>query len=140
YRSDRDNATAIADLEVGRVEPQIRPLAVDRPVEEGIDPFIDVLAELGNLALRDAGQAHRLDQFVDPAGRDAADPGFLDHRDQRLLGGLARLEEWREVRPLAQLGDAQLERAQARVEAALAIPVAVIETVAGAFVPASPDQ
>jgi hypothetical protein len=50
------------------------------------------------------------------------------------------IEEWREVRPLAQLGDAQLERAEARVEAALAIPVAVIEAVAGAFVPAGADQ
>jgi len=42
YRSDRDDAAAVADLEVGRVEPEIRPLAVDRPVEESVDPFINV--------------------------------------------------------------------------------------------------
>jgi hypothetical protein len=74
YCSDRNNTAAIADFEIGRVEPQIRPLAVDRPLEESVDPFIHVLTELGDLALRDAGQAHRLDQFVDPAGRDAGSP------------------------------------------------------------------
>ena len=140
YRRDRDDAAAVADLEVGGVEPQIRPLALDRPVEEGVDPFVDVLAQLGDLALRDAGQAHRLHQFVDAAGRDAADPGLLDHRDQCLLGGLARLQEGREIRSLAQLGDAQLERAEPRVEAAVAIAVAVIEPIAGALVPPGADQ
>src|SRR6516165_5358109 len=34
YCGDRDNAAAIANLKVGRVEPQIGPLAVDRPVEK----------------------------------------------------------------------------------------------------------
>src|SRR5205823_1795949 len=58
------------------------------------------LHSLRDLALRDTGQAHRLHQLVDPPGRDAADPGFLDHHDERLLGGLARLEEGREVRAL----------------------------------------
>ena len=42
--------------------------------------------------------------------------------------------------PVAQLGNAQLQRAEPRVEAALAIPVAVIEPVAGAFVPPGADQ
>jgi hypothetical protein len=68
YRRDRDNAAAIADLEVGGIEPQIRPLAVDRAVEEGSHPFIDVFAQLGNLALRYAGKAHRLHQLVDTPG------------------------------------------------------------------------
>jgi hypothetical protein len=80
YRRDRDDAAAVADLEIGGVEPQIRRFPVDRPVEEGVDPVINVLTEFRDLAFRDAGQAYRLDQFVDPPGRDAADPGFLDHR------------------------------------------------------------
>ena len=85
-------------------------------------------------------EAHRLHQLVDPAGRHAADPGLLDHRDQRLLGGLARLQERREVRPLPQLRDAQLERAEPRVERAVAIAVAVIQPIAAALVPAGADQ
>ena len=43
---DRDDAAAIADLEIGGVEPQIWPLAVDRPVEESVDPLVDVFAQL----------------------------------------------------------------------------------------------
>jgi hypothetical protein len=60
YRRHGDDAAAIAHLQVGGVQPEIRPLALDRPVKEGVDPLIDVFAELGNLALRDAGEAHRL--------------------------------------------------------------------------------
>ena len=140
YCRHGDDAAALADLEVGGVEPEIGPLAVQRPVEEGVDPLVDVFAQLGDLALRDAGEAHRLHQLVNPPRRHAADPGFLDHRDERLLGGLARLQEGREVGTLAQFRDAQAERAQARVEAAVAIAVAIIEPVAGAFVPAGADQ
>jgi hypothetical protein len=110
YRGDRDNAAAIAHSQVGGVEPEVRPFAFDRPVEKGVHPFVDILAQLGDLALRDAGETHRLHQFVDTTGRDAADPSLLDDRDQRLLSGLARLEKGREVRALPQLGDAQLER------------------------------
>ena len=51
YRRDGDDAAAVADLEIGGVEPEIRPFAVDRPVEEGVDPLVDVLAQLGDLAL-----------------------------------------------------------------------------------------
>jgi hypothetical protein len=66
--------------------------------------------------------------------------GLQDHRDQRLLGSLARLEERREVRSLAQLGNSQLQRAEARVETTLAISVAVIEPVSAALVTAGADQ
>ena len=138
YRGDRDDAPAIPDLEVGGVEPEIRPLAIQWAIEEGVDPLVDVLAQLGDLALRDAGEAHCLHQLVDPASRHAADPGLLDHHDQRLLGGLARLEERREVRTLPQLGNAQAQRPEPRIEAAIAVAVAVIEPVAGAFMTAGP--
>jgi hypothetical protein len=36
------------------------------------------IAELGDLALRDAAEAHRLHELVDPAGRHAADPGISE--------------------------------------------------------------
>jgi len=32
---DRDDAAVLPDLHVGRVDPQIGPIALDRPVEEG---------------------------------------------------------------------------------------------------------
>ena len=82
----------------------------------------------------------RLASFVDAAGRDPTDPGFLDDRHQRLLAGLAGLEEGREVRALTQLRDAQLERAEPRVERAGAMAVAVVEPLRRAFVPAGADH
>ena len=54
-RCHRDDAAAIAHFEVSGVEPQIRPFTLDRAIEEGVDPLVDVLAQLGDLALRDAG-------------------------------------------------------------------------------------
>jgi hypothetical protein len=42
YRRDRDDAAAVAQLQVGGVEPEVRPLAADRPVEKGIDPLGDI--------------------------------------------------------------------------------------------------
>ena len=32
-------------------------------IVDGVDPLVDVLAQLGDLALRDAGEAHRLHQL-----------------------------------------------------------------------------
>ena len=77
--------------------------------------LVDLLAQPADLALGDAAHAHRLDQIVDRAGRDALDVGLLDHRGQRLLGHAPRLQEAGEVAALAQLGDAQLDRPGARL-------------------------
>ena len=85
-------------------------------------------------------QPHRLHQLVDPPRRHAADPGLLDHRDQRLLRDLPRLQERREVAPLPQLRDAQLQRAQPRVEHAVAVAVAPGRALAAALVPPGADQ
>ena len=116
---------ASADLQVGGVDPQIGPVALDRPVEEGLHLAVDLLAQPRHLALGDAAHPHRLDQVVDRAGRDALDVGLLDHRGQRLLGHPPRLQEAGEVAALPQLRDAQLDRAGARLPVALAIAVAL---------------
>ena len=78
-----------------------------------------------DLALGDAAHAHGLDQVIDRAGRDALDVGLLDHRGQRLLGHPPRLQEAGEVAALAQLGDAQLDRAGPGLPVAVAVAVAL---------------
>ena len=112
-------------LHVGRVDPQVGPVALDRAVEEGLHALVDLLAEPAHLALRDAAHAERLDQVVDGAGRDPLDVGLLDHGGERLLGQPARLQEAREVGALAQLRDAQLDRAGPGLPVPLAIAVAL---------------
>ena len=121
----------LAHLHVGRVDPDVGPVALDRPVEEGLHPLVDLLAQPADLALGDAAHAHGLDQVVDRAGRDALDVGLLDDRGQRLLGHPARLEEAREVAALAQLGDAQLDRAGPGLPVPVAIAVALGQPVGG---------
>src|SRR5579883_197118 len=126
---DRDDAVIAADFDVSRVEPDIGPIAFERPIEKGFDPRVDLLAQAADLALGDACSAHRLDQVVDGTCRDPLDIGLLDHRRQRLLGHAARLQETREVGALAQLGNAQLHRSGARLPVAIAVAVALRQPV-----------
>ena len=124
-RRHRHDAPVLAHLQVGRVEPQVGPLPLDRPLQKGIHPDIDALAQLRYLALRDPAHPHRLHEIVHLAGRHALDPGLLDHRHQGLFGRPARLKETGEVRTLPQLRDLQIQRPQPRVEGTVAIPVAL---------------
>lgn len=78
---DRDDAAVLPDLHVGGIDPQVRPIALDRPVEEGPDPLVDLFAQprdpsaslRAGLALRYPAPAHDLDQVIDRPGRDALD-------------------------------------------------------------------
>lgn len=91
----RDNPAVLANLHVGRTDPEIRPLALNGALEERTDPFVDLLAQPADLAFRHARAALRrapsrpaamgpsLDQIIHRANRDALDVGLLDHRRER---------------------------------------------------------
>jgi hypothetical protein len=91
------DAAVLADLHVGRVDPEIGPVAFDRPLEEGLHPLVDLLAQPAHLALRDARHAERLDQIVDGTGGHTLDVGLLDHGGERLLRHAPRLQERRDA-------------------------------------------
>jgi hypothetical protein len=55
--------------------------------------------------------------------------GFLHDGSERLLGQPARLQEGREVAAFAQLGNAQLDRAGARLPRPVAIAVALVDPI-----------
>src|SRR6202023_2049282 len=109
------------------------PFALDGPVEEGRDLAVDLAAQPADLALGDAGHAHRTDQLVDRARRDALDVGLLDHRRQRLLRQPARLEEARKVASFPQFWDAQFHRPGAGLPVAVAISIALRDPIGAAF-------
>src|SRR5437763_12232623 len=44
YRRNRDDAATLALLQVSGVEPQIRPLAGERPVEKRMHALVDIFA------------------------------------------------------------------------------------------------
>jgi hypothetical protein len=140
YGRDRHDPSALAHLQVGRIQPDVGPLAGQRAVQELADALVDVLAQLRDRALRDAVQPHRLHQLVDAAGRDATNPRLLDDGNQRLLRGLAGIEEAREVAALPELRHPQVQPAQTGIESALSIPVAPGRAIAAAFMTASADD
>ena len=121
YGRHGDDAPALADLQIGGVEPQVGPLALQGAPQKGPDPLVDgepwvaigpramASAELGDGGLRDPAHAHRLDEVVDLARRDAGDPSLLDDGHQRLLDGLSRLQEPWEARAVAPGADEALD-------------------------------
>src|SRR5208282_3502922 len=123
----RDDAAVLADFDVSRVDPDISPVAFERTVKKGFDPLVDLPAQPADLALGDARAAHGLDEIVDGARRDALDIGLLNDRRERFFRHSARIEKAGKIRALAQLWDAQLDRAGSRLPVAVAISVALID-------------
>jgi hypothetical protein len=62
HDGDRDDAAAATKLQVGGVDPDVRPVALfDRTLEEGLHPDVNLVAEPRHLALQNAAHAHRLE-------------------------------------------------------------------------------
>src|SRR4051812_23467054 len=101
----------------------------DTPIEDTVGAMVDLVraGKVRHLGLSEAGRPHGFDEVVHGPGRDPMDIGLLDHGRERLLGRAPRLEEGREVRALAQLGDGEVDPACPGVPGPLAIAVAVIE-------------
>ena len=76
---DRDGHDVMvpSSFDVGGIQPDIRPIALDRPGQEGADALVDLGAEPGDLAFADALDPHGLHQVIHRARRDTLDVGFL---------------------------------------------------------------
>ena len=42
YDCDRDDPAGLANHQVRRIDPQVRPVALDRPVEKGVHALVDL--------------------------------------------------------------------------------------------------
>src|SRR5262249_30109174 len=136
----RHDAAVLTHLQVSRVNPQIGPIPLDRTSQERLHLLVDLGAEPADLALGDPAHPHRLHQIIDRAGRHAVHVSLLDHGGERLLRHAPRLQEAREVGALAQLRDAQLDSAGARLPAAVTVPVALGETLGALLAVGRPGQ
>lgn len=58
---------------------RLGPIAFDGTIEDGLHPFVNLLAQPGHLALGDAAHVHRLDQVVDRTRRNPLYGGVPDH-------------------------------------------------------------
>ena len=50
----RDDMMITPGFDIGGIQPEIRPLALDRTVQEGLHPLVDLATEPRDLALADA--------------------------------------------------------------------------------------
>src|SRR5713226_2922391 len=105
-----------------------------------MDLGIELFADAADLVLGDALDAERLGEVVDRPRRDAMDVGLLDHRQQRTLVPAARLQEAWEVGALAELGDLQLQGADAGIPLPVSIAVAIGGPARRALVWLGPDE
>jgi hypothetical protein len=124
HRRLTDDTAIDADLVIGRVQPDVRMLAGQRPGPEGLDHRTELRANAGYLRLRDPIQPERLHEVVDLPRRHPVDVRFLDHRQQRLLGPATGLQQRWEVRAGTDLGNRQVHRTDPRVPGADPRPIA----------------
>jgi hypothetical protein len=115
---------AVSDLLDLGVEEQIDVAALQRPRPERLDLLVQAGADAADLRPAHA-QPKALDELIDTPCAHAAHIGLLDNRQQRLLGALPGRQKAREVRPLADLGDLQLDLAGPGVPPPRSIAVAV---------------
>jgi len=62
---NRYDPASAANLDVSGIQPDVRPVALDRPIEECFYADVDFFTKPAHLALRDATHAHGFDQIVD---------------------------------------------------------------------------
>jgi len=74
-----DDPAGLAHLHVGGVDPQIRPLAFDRPLQEGLHPLVDLFARPTDLAF--GGQVALLADQLETG----AQPRLQGLQDRRAL-------------------------------------------------------
>jgi hypothetical protein len=122
----RHDPPALADLDVRRVEPDVRvgDLA-ERSGPERLDLGVERGAHPADLALADALDPEGPHQVVDPARADPAEVGLLDDREEGPFRPPPGLEQGREVRPVADPRDGQLDRPDPGIPAPIAVAVAV---------------
>src|SRR5699024_11751380 len=126
-----DHAPALADLHgqrVGRDERE-RPGLVQGAVAKLLDLLVQRLRHPADLGLRERVDAEGLHELIHAAGGDTGEVAGRDDRDQRGFGALAPLEQpLGKVGARAELRDRDVDRADASVEVAMAVAVALRRT------------
>jgi hypothetical protein len=98
-------------VQVGGVQVDVGELdVIETPGAEGADDVIETGADPRHLRLGDPRvHPQRGHEIIDGAGGHPVDVGLHHHRVQGLVDASTRFQDRREERPLAELGDAQLD-------------------------------
>lgn len=151
YGGDADDPAAFADLEAGGIEPEVRPVADKRPLQERAHPLVDVLAQLRHARLGDAVHPSAAIPSAPRTEPWAALPmAGTSSSTRRVLTPVIHaswitetsaflavfLEEAGEVGTGPELGDLQVERAEPGIERPVAVAVAPRAAITRALVAA----
>ena len=128
-------------MQIGGVQIDVGELDVIEPAgAEGADDLIETGTDPRHLGLGDPRvDAQGGDEVVDRAGRHPVDVGLHHHRVQRLVDAAPWLEDRREERSFAQLGDLQLDVAGLGRQQTWPGPIALSDSGVGAFVAVGAD-
>ena len=108
HHADVHDAAALTHLLGQAVQPDVGVgTTVQRPTQETVHYFIQLLADARHLAAGDAVATQGLDQVVHPSGGDSLHVGLLDHRQQSLLAAPPWFQQAGEVAAFPQLGNVQ---------------------------------
>ena len=124
--------SAFADLHRERVSSDEceRPGIAQGSVAELVDVLVELSRHARDLRLGEGVDSEGLHQLVHPAGGDPGEVAVRDDGDQRGLCAFATLEQpFREVGALPQLRDGDVDGADAGVEVAVPVTVALCEPV-----------
>ncbi len=123
-----DHPAALTDLHregVGGDESE-RPRITQGAMPELVDVLVEVRGHPRHLRFREGVDPEGLHELVHPAGRDAGEIAVRNDSDQRGLGPFPALEEpLREVRPLTELRDRDVDRPDTGVEVTVAVAIAL---------------
>ena len=123
-----DHSSAFADLHRQRVggDERERARLGEGTVAEVLNDRVQIRGHAGDLGLREPVDPEGLDELVHPARADTGEVAVGDNGDQRRFRPLAPLEQpLREVGSLAELGNRDVHGADAGVQIAVAVPVAL---------------
>ena len=138
-----DDAAAFADLHrqgVGGDERE-RARVAERPVAELVDMLVEIRGHPRHLRPRQRVDPELLDELVHPPRTHPGEVTVRDDRDQRGLGPLTALEQpVREVSPLPQLRDRDIDGPDPGVQVAVPVAVALRDTVRGRLAPFGADD
>ena len=120
------DAAPVTNLDVLRVEPEVRVGALQRPLAERGDPLVQTTTDHRDAVLGHPADPELLHQPVDLPGRDTIDVSLHHDRNDRLLRRPTRLQERRKVRrPRPLPRDQQLDLTDPRLPPPLPVPVAM---------------
>ena len=129
-----------ADFQIGGVEPEKPPVALDRALAKLLNPLIEFPADSGPLAAREVRRAQRSGESLHASSGNTLHPSLPNDAEQGLFDETAPFQELGKAAAFPELGNQQFEVADAGFPAPFPIAVALIGSSGTALVRSGADE